>query len=112
MRTRPSYRRNRGSDDMLSKMASATDFLPFMPAPSWYEAYWYQDRPARRERNIAGSTSHLLFGHFIGEWLKAVSRIRVAPVARRSALSDLGLMTSSLWSFPETQTRKREEIDG
>jgi len=24
--------------------------IPFRPDPSWYQAYWYGDRPPRRQR--------------------------------------------------------------
>lgn len=34
----------------VSEIAPRAEFRPFIPDPSWFDDYWYQDRPAPRRR--------------------------------------------------------------
>lgn len=89
MRTPPFHHDYRGSDETLSKIAAIIEFLPFRPSASWYDAYWCQDKPARRARGTAPSASapslDSLFPNFVLGWLDALSGGRTAPVSRERA---------------------------
>ncbi len=34
--------------------------IPFRPDPSWYQAYWYVDRPSRRIRSVIDAAHALI----------------------------------------------------
>ena len=83
------HRDHRGSEKALLEVAPITEHLPFRPAASWYEAYWYRDRPARRgpstdDRASASSVYPLVRG-FVAARIETRSRAPAAPVSEERA---------------------------
>lgn len=88
MRAQPLHSGHGGSDETMFRVAPFTERLPFRPAPSWYDAYWCQDPPARRERGsdrAPASSLYSLVQGFVVVWLEAMSGAPAAPVSDERA---------------------------
>ncbi len=80
------HNHNHGSDESVVEIAPFTERLPFRPGPSWYDAYWCQDRRERGTDDRAPSSpSYSLLRGFVLAWLDALSGPQAAPVSHEPA---------------------------
>lgn len=77
------------SVDEVSIIGPLMDFLPFRPHPSWYDVYWCQERPVRRQRSIGIHLSKYLLNsppwEFVLTRLRALGGDQPAPISPAGA---------------------------